>query len=126
MTLIFLFIIAFLAVMPFVAVMMTITPVPRILPTGMLITVALDHPLFLYEIHRLSARVVSIAMLVPFLLMARWDIQIDRLAHHGNWLLNDDHGLLVHDDRRWTVADVNSSIDTGLVDTDRDPHGGLR
>ena len=98
---------------------MALIPIPRILPTGMLVAVTLDDPLLLNKIHRLSASVIAAAMLTPLLLMPRWNIQVNRLAHHGHWLLHDDHRLLIDDDGRWAVADVNSSINTGLVDTDR-------
>ena len=104
------------------AIMMTVMPILRISPARMLISIALHHPLFLNKIHRLSASVVAAAMLAPLLLMPRWDIQINRLAHHGHGLLDDDHGLLIHDDGRWSVADVDSPIDTGLVDIDRYAH----
>lgn len=107
------------------AVVMPVMLRPRILPARMLIFVALHHPLFLNKIHRLSASVVSAAMLIPLLLVSWWNIQINRLAYHSDRLLDDDHRLLIHDDGRWSVADIDSPVYTGLVDADRDAHGRL-
>lgn len=108
-----------------VAIVITIMPIPRILPTGMLIAVTLDDPLLLNKIHRLSAGVIAAAMLIPLLLVSWWNIQINRLAHHGHRLLDDDHWLLIDDDGRWSVTDVDSSVYTGLVDADRYAYRGL-
>ena len=105
--------------------MMTIMTIPRILPARMLISIALDDPLLLNNINRLSASVVAAAMLIPFLLVSWWNIQINRLAHHSDRLLDDDHRLLIDDDGRWSVTDVDSSVYTGLVDADRYAYRGL-
>ena len=99
--------------------------VARTTPLRMLLLVTLAHPLLLYKIHRLAAGVVACAVFAPFLLMPRWNVQVDRLTlyHHGLWC--NDHRLGIDEHRRRVVADINAPIDARLINADRHPHIGL-
>ena len=54
--------------------------------------------------------------------MTRRHMQVERLAYHGHRL--DHDRLRVDQLRRRRIADVNTTIETGLADTDRDTDVG--
>src|SRR6185369_9346072 len=99
-----------------------------VVPAGMLMLVALAHPLVADEVDRLAARVVVAAVATPVLLMRRWHIQIDRPTLDNDRWSRHDHRLRVGERRRRQRADVDAAVDARLVDSDRDVgrHGGLR
>src|SRR5690606_7751377 len=87
--------------------------------------VMLPHPALLDEIHRLPARRVAMAVLVPVLLLAGWNVEVDGPPHVRVARRGDDDRLGV-DDRRPGVADDDAPVDAGLGDLDRDRSGRER
>ena len=65
-----------------------------------------------------TAGVVLAAMPVPMFNMARWDVQVDRLAVHRSVL--DDHRPRIDHNWPWDIADIYLAIEAGLPDADRD------
>lgn len=102
-----------------------IAAIPLAAPAWMLMLVAVPNPLLLHKIHRLATGVVVHAMFAPVLLMARRHVKINRLAHNGNGLLNDDHRLRIDQHGLRIIADVDTPVNAGLVDPDRHAHVGL-
>lgn len=79
----------------------------------------LAHPALLYEVDGLAARPVAAAMPAPVVLMVGRHVEIDRTLIHGNRSGRDHYRLRIHNCWLREVADVDSTIDTGLVDADR-------
>ena len=86
-------------------------------PLRVLMLVALPHPLFLHEIHRLAAGVVAGTVLAPVLLMARRHVKVDRLALHQHRGRCNDHRLRVDEHRLRVVANVDTAINPRLIDS---------
>jgi hypothetical protein len=112
-------------VMTSIAITPVISTVPLTAPAWMFILIPFPNPLLLNKINWLSAGVVSAAMFAPVLLVARWNVQVNGLALHSHWLLHDDDRLRLHQHRLRVVANVDSPIDTRLVDADRYTDTGL-
>src|SRR4051812_38705558 len=92
----------------------------------MLMLVALLHPAFLHEVHRLAAGVVLVAMLGPLLLVTRRHVEVQRLLLNDHGLARDDHRLRDNHRRRRRRADVDAAVDAGLDHRDGDADVGLR
>ncbi len=92
----------------------------------MLLSIAALNPVFAHEVHRLSAGVVAGTVPAPILLVFARNVQIDRplMNRHGARL--DDHWLRIDHGGLRVVADVNATVDAGLIDANRDADIGPR
>jgi len=100
-----------------------VAAVPALVATALFVPLA--NPVFLNKIDRLTAGVVSPAMLGPVLLVPWWHIQLNRLPIDGDRGLNDYHRLRVNNAGLRKFANVDAAIDTGLMDANRNPDAGL-
>ena len=73
MAMLFVFLPMVVIIIPVIAIMVTFT---------IAWNVNLVVPIFLHEIDRLAAGIVFVAMLTPFLRMARRYMKVERLLHH--------------------------------------------
>ena len=95
-----------------VAVVLVPAAMTSAVPAGMLLLVALAHPLIADEVHRLAAGAVLATVTTPVLLMRRRHIKVHRPAF-------DDHreGAMITAPRRalavQQIADVDAPIDAG-------------
>src|SRR6187431_2824684 len=81
-------------------------------------------PVLLYEVDRLSARVVLAAVLAPVFCVTRGNVNVNGLAHHAHGHRLDDHGFLVDEHRGREIANVDATVEPGLADLDRYTHVG--
>src|SRR5262252_9087990 len=102
----------------------TIVVVVVVAPCTVMGNIDIIVPTFLYEIDRLTTRIVAVAMLVPVLGMAGRHMQVDWLRGHTHGYRLDHDGLGVEDRRRGQGADVNAAIEAWLTNADRHPSGG--
>lgn len=90
-----------------------------------MVFVALTDPVFTYKINRPSARVVTVAVFGPVLLVAWWYVEVNR------WLFNipdwarDQNRLRIDEAGLRKIANINLAIHTGLIDPDRYTDGSL-
>src|SRR5574337_1400381 len=84
------------------------------IPSGVLMLIAVAHPLLLDEVHRTAAGVVAAAVMAPIALVARRNVHVHRRRrrhHAGN--RRDDHGLRIDQGRRRiAAADIDLAVDT--------------
>ena len=73
-------------------------------------------PVLLYEVDRLTTRVVLAAMLPPVFCVAWRDMEVNRLPHDADGYRLNDYRLRVDQLRRWKTADVNATIEAGFAD----------
>src|SRR3954453_8748764 len=108
------------AVVVVVAVVLVPAVVMTVVPAGMLVLVALAHPLVANEVDRLAAGMVLAAVAAPVLLMRRRHVQIDRATLDDDGRRRDDHRLRVIERRVRQVANVDAAVHARLVDADRE------
>ena len=111
-----------------VSVAMPALPLSASVMVAVIVVVAamvLAHPALLYEVDGLPAGAVAAAMPAPVVLVVGRHVEIDGTLIHGNRSGRDHYRLRVHNSWLREVADVDSTIDTGLVNTDRYPDVGL-
>jgi len=76
-------------------------------------------PTVLNEINRPAAGVVLMAMFAPMLRMTRRDVQIKGLRdNNGGRRRRNQHGTRVDHRRPWSIADVDASVKTRLINRD--------
>jgi hypothetical protein len=95
------------------------------LPARVFVLVALTHPAFTHEIHRLAAGRVAAAIAAPVALVHLGNVEVDRPTRHRNRRRCNQHGLRQNECRRRHVADVDAPVHARLVDADRDADAGL-
>lgn len=116
--------VSLLVLVPFVAVSVM---AESAVPSRVLMLVAISNPLFFYEINRLLARTVAIAIAAPVLLVPRRDVKVDGLALRGVGLRHDyDRLRQDHLRRPREVTDVDAAVDTWLRNSDRNACLGAR
>ena len=81
-------------------------------------------PVVLNEIDRPAAGTVTVAVASPVLGVAWRYAQVEWC--YGNWRWTNDHRLRVDQRRGRITADVDTAVETGLADADRDLGGGWR